>query len=126
MKKSKYSNALTCCSCICIVLMLLLLSGCAGTMQTHTTASTPILTTEVQTWVWKRGVNSETRVSEMQLVSEEHTKTQSPMTGNNVFVPPRPPNAHTNTGHPAGKTDWGFYAVCFLIIGVSYLIIAIE
>lgn len=126
MKRSQYSNVLICCSCPCIVVMLLLFSSCAGTTQTHTTASVPTLTTEVQTYVWKRGVNPETGVSEMQLINETQKMTQLRMTENNVFVPPRPPNAHTKTGHAAGKTDWGFHAVCFLIIGVSYLIITLE
>ena len=112
MKKSKHGSVFTVCYCTSIVLTFILLYSCAGTTHTQTTQSVPILTTETETVVWKRVKNPETGVTEMRLVSKEHTKTQTPTA----------PKA----GHSAQKTDWGFYAVCYLIIGVSYLIIALD
>ncbi len=90
-----------------LVLTLILLYGCAGKTQPPVS----MLTTETHTKVWKRVVNPETGISEMRLVSEEHTKTQTPA---------------QNSGHSAQKPEWAVYAVCNLIIGVSCLIIALD
>ena len=115
----KHASMFTVFYCTSIVLMLVLLHGCASTTHTQTTPAVPMMTTETHTVVEQLVKNPETGDYEMKVVSEEHTKTQSTMTGNNAFVPPHTPSAHANPGHSAGKTDVGFYALNVLIIAVN-------
>ena len=105
--------------CTSIVMMAILLHGCAGTTHTPATQSVPTVTTETHTIVKQRVQNPETGGFEMKVVREERTQTQSPMTGNNVFVVPRPPHAHTNPGHSTQGTDWVVYTAGLLIIAVN-------
>lgn len=128
MKKSKNSSVFTSCYCISIVVTLILLYGCAGATHTKTKQDVLILTTE--TVVRKLVENPETGVYEMRVVSKTHTKTQTPVTENNVFIPPRPPNAHTNAhtnaGHSAQKTDddWVFYALSLLTMVLGLYVVS--
>ena len=63
-----------------VIIMLILLHGCAGTMQTHTTQSVPLITTETRTKVEQRVKNPETGDHEMMVVSEERARTVSTTT----------------------------------------------
>ena len=106
--------------CTSIVMMSILLHGCASTIQL-----VPLVgTTETHTKVEQRVKTPETGAYEMKVVSEERTKTQSSMTGNNLFVPPRTPNAHTKHGHSTGKTDWVVYTASLLIIAVNLYLLS--
>ena len=94
----------------CIVVALILFSGCAATTLTHTHS-------------WQQGVNSQIDVVEPQRWGKAETLPQPDFRADNPFEMPRLPYAHTQAGQAGQKSDWGFYAVCFLIIGVSYILI---
>lgn len=120
MRKSQYTPVLTA-GYYCSVVALLLLSGCVGATYKHT--DVPTWTTPSQPYVLLQGVNPQTGISEMQRLDTAEMIQLPHIRENNVFSPPRPPNAHTNAGQ---QSDWEFYTVCFLIIGVCYLIISLD
>ena len=71
----QYANVFTVFYGASIVLMLILLYGCAGTIHTPMTQSVPIVTTETHTVVEQLVKNPETGAYEMEVVSEERTRT---------------------------------------------------
>lgn len=120
MRKSQSVVVLTVGAC-CSVVALLLLSGCAGTLHPHT--DVPIWTTPPAEGSLG-AVNPQTGILEMQPLETGTVLLGRAMRGHKGLRLPRAPNAHTNAAGHGQQTDWGFYAVCFLIIGVSYLIIS--
>ncbi len=83
------------------------------------------MTTE--TVVRKRVKNPETGRYEMRIVSETYTRTEIPVTENNVFIPAWLQNAHTNVGHSEQKTDdddWVFYSLSFLTMILGLYVVS--